>query len=319
MIKRTLNKDVSVDKLRLQASERNEDWSDKLFYEFKNSLLQSDIKFYPNLNNLYSKLKEHYRVDNLILGTGSDKCIEYFIQAHRDTHKKLIIFDPCFPMYFVYGEVYGYEVVKIKQESLDIPYREFISQIDKDSIVIITNPTSPMGQILDYEFVDQVLATGVPVLIDEAYIEFSDESTFTWYIESFSNLYVTRTFSKALGSAGIRLGVIASSKHNIDKLQQFRPMFEINTFTVKWAELLIQNMDEVGSYINKVKEVRKQVIEKCNLKNIPCIGGNSNWIHIIKDDLPEDIIFKTNCKVPGDDRDWVRLQITTNINDYLWL
>lgn len=319
MIKRALNKDIPIDVLRLQASERNEDWSETLFNKFKNSITQADIKFYPNLNSLYDRLKEHYNYSNLILGTGSDKCIEYFIQAHCKTHSKLVIFDPCFPMYFVYGEVYGYKVVKIKQTSASIPYKDFLSSIDKDTIVIITNPTSPMGQKILPEFISKVLERNVPTLIDEAYIEFSDYKSSDTFLSTYSNLFICRTFSKALGSAGIRLGIITSSKANIELLQQFRPMFEINGLTAKWADLLLDNYKEVELYINKVKSTRSQVINICKDKNILYTGGGSNWIHIVHSNLPPDTIFKTNCKIPGSKKDWVRLQITTDINDYLWL
>jgi len=319
MVTRALNKDIPVDLLRLQASERNEDWSEKLFNKFKDSITQEDIKFYPNLNSLYDRLKEHYNYSNLILGTGSDKCIEYFIQAHCKTHSKLLIFDPSFPMYSVYGEVYGYEVVKVKQTSASIPYKEFLSYIDKDTIVIITNPTSPMGQEIVPEFISKVLEKNTPTLIDEAYIEFSECKSSDNLLSIFNNLFICRTFSKALGSAGIRLGVITASATNIRLLQQFRPMFEINGLTAKWADLLLDNYNEVEDYINKVKITRSHVVKICKDKNIPYLNGSSNWIHIIHSNLPNDIIFKTNCKVPGSKEDWVRLQITTNKNDYIWL
>lgn len=319
MVKRVLNKDIPTDKLRLQASERNENWPEKLFNEFKNSLTQSDIKFYPNLNKLYLRLKNHYGFKNIILGTGSDKCIEYFIQAHRKNYSKLILFDPCFPMYFIYGEVYGYEVVKVKQISSKMPYEDFLSKIDNESIVVITNPSSPMGQEIDYNFILEVLNRNVPTLIDEAYIEFSDCVSSDKLLKNYSNLFVCRTFSKALGSAGVRLGIITSTESNIELIQQFRPMFEINGLTAKWANLLLDNFKEVETYIEKVKKNRSFVVDVCRNKKIPYIDSKSNWIHIIHSNLPENVIFKTNCKVPGSEKNWVRLQITTDKNDYKWL
>ena len=319
MIKRQLNKDIPTDRLRLQASERNQDWSDNLFSKFKDSISQSDIKFYPNLNKLYSKLRDFYNFDNIILGSGSDKCIEYFVQAHSRTHSKLVIFDPCFPMYFIYGEVYGMEVVKVSQKDLTIPYQDYLDVLDDDCIAIITNPSSPLGQSIDTDFIKAVLEKNIPTLVDEAYIEFSSCTSSKYLLTEFSNIFITRTFSKALGSAGVRLGVVTSSEKNIELLQQFRPMFELNSFTCKWAELLVDNYVEVEEYVNKVKAVRNKVVELCRNKDIEVIDGECNWIHIIKDELPDNIILKTDCKIPGDSRNWLRLQITSNFNDYLWL
>jgi len=319
MIKRVPNRDIPTDKLRLQSSERNENWPEKLFKLFTNSIAQSDIKYYPNLNNLYSKLKSFYKVNDLVIGNGSDRCIEHFIQAHKKKYKKLVVFDPCFPMYSIYGQLYNFDIIRISHVDLTVPYEEFLRSIDEDSIVILTNPTSPLGQILSPSFINQVLEKNVPTLLDEAYLDFSNASSYLGALELFSNLFIVRTFSKGLGSAGIRLGFIASNRENMDLIRQFRPMYEITTFTAKWGELVLENYHIAQEYIDKVKRTRKEVVDRCVKSDIPVIDGHSNWIHIIYDNLPDHIIFKTNCKIPGDSRDWVRLQITSNINDYLWI
>ena len=96
-------------------------------------------------------------------------------------------------------------------------------------------------------------------------------------------------------------------------------MFEINGLTAKWADLILDNYNEVKGYILKVKLNRLHIIEVCKNKNIPYITSNTNWIHIVHSDLPKNIVFKNNCKIPGSTEHWVRLQITTDKNDYKWL
>lgn len=319
MIKRLKNKDTPIDCLRLQASERNENWSKQIFDLFKDSLLQSDIKFYPNLEELYSRLREHYNVEGLQIGTGSDKCIETFLQAHMKNFNKLVIFTPCFPMYAVYGRLYGYEVVEVKHSSLEIPYEEFLSNLGKDSIAIISNPSSPLGQEIDSSFIHSVLCKGAPTLVDEAYIEFSDVSTMLPYTLGYKNLFVTRTFSKALGSAGVRLGILAYHPAKEDLISQYRPMYEINGLTNKWALTVLNNFKDVERYCKKVKKVRKKIVDRCKKNNIKIVNGSCNWVHIVYTSLPDNIIFKTNCSIPGSSENWVRLQITSNIKDYEWL
>lgn len=319
MIKRIRNKDLPTDVLRLQASERNEDWPKKLFKEFKKSLTQSDIKFYPNLEELYIRLKEHYNIENLQIGTGSDKCIETFLQAHMNEYKKLVIFSPSFPMYGIYGMLYGYEVVTVDHTSLDIPYEKFLSQIDKDCVVIISNPSSPLGQEINPSFIHRILCKNIPTLVDEAYIEFSDIESFIPYLPGYRNLFVTRTFSKALGSAGVRLGVIAYNWNKEDLINQYRPMYEINGLTNRWALTVLNNYKSVEKYIKNVKKVRKQVLKRCADNSIEVVPGLCNWVHIKYNDLPDKTLFKTNCSIPGNNDSWVRLQITSNIKDYKWL
>lgn len=319
MIQRQPNSDVPVDKLRLQASEKNSDWSKELFNSFIESIRQSDVKFYPNLSSFYDLIKNHYEVDHVVLGSGSDKCIEYFIQAHSGKYKNLIIPDPCFPMYFIYGMLYGYNIIKVPYTSLEFPTKEFLNLIDQDSIVIVSNPSSPIADVLSEEFLIELLSKNVPTLVDEAYIEFSDEKTLLPRISSYDNLFVTRTFSKAYGSAGVRLGIIASQKENIDLILQYRPMFEINGLTVKWIQALLNNLHEVNTYISDVKKTRDQVVQLCKDNNIEIVSGYGNWVHIrYKNQLP-DGVFKTNCSLPNLGNDWIRLQITDNIKNYLWI
>lgn len=319
MIKRLKNIDLPYNKLRLQSSERNCDFDIKIFNEFLESLTQDDIKFYPNIQNLYNKIGEHYNIEHFIVGSGSDRCLEYFFQSNA-RNKKVLIPIPSFPMYNIYAELYGGIINNIHYETISFPIEEYIKNITKDSICIISNPSSPIGDIISREKIIEILNYGVPVLIDEAYIEFSDEESCLDLIPKYNNLYVTRTFSKGYGGAGIRLGIIVSQSQNIEKLSQFRPMYEINNFTAKWGIILLNNFNEVEKYVNEVKINRKLIYEYCEKSEIPVIYGHSNWLHIKYNKIrPENIILKENCYIPNMGNDWIRLQITNNLTDYDWI
>ena len=318
MVERVINKNVPTDKLRLQASEKNSDWSDKMFSSFIDNISQTDIKFYPNVENLYSKVSTHYGAPFLAFGTGSDKCIEYFFVSNL--HKKKVVYcTPSFPMYGIYTRVYKFTPVEVSYVDTTFPYQAYLDSITEDSICILTNPGSPLGDILPKWFIEKVLEKNVPTLIDEAYIEFSDCESCILMLKNYGNLYITRTFSKAYGSAGVRFGTIFSTETNIKSILQFRSMYEINSLTLKWVETLLDNMEEVKEYWGKVKQVRNQIIDICKLKRIPIVEGYSNWVHIQYSDLPGNVIFKTNCSIPGSTDSWVRLQITDNIKDYEWI
>lgn len=319
MIIRRPNKDITYNKLRLHSSEKNSDWSDKLFQEYIQQIDQSDLKFYPNLEELYEKLSIHYNTDHIIVGNGSDRCIEYFFQVNA-YDKEILIPNPCFPMYNIYGELYKGKVKKINYNGIKFPINDFLNNINENSICVISNPSSPIGDIISRENIKKILKFEVPVLVDEAYIEFSNENTVIELINEYDNLYVTRTFSKAYGSAGIRLGIIASQLKNIEKMAQFRPMYEVNNLTAKWAIILMNHMTEVNEYIKNVKIVRKEIINICKNMGYEYVDGNSNWIHVKGlINLPENVIFKENCEIPNMGNNWIRLQITDKIKDYEWI
>ena len=318
MIYRKKNKDIPYDKLRLHSSERNENFSDKLFNEFIKNIVQEDIKYYPNLEQIYKKLKIHYNTDNIIIGLGSDRCIEYFYQVNQG--KELLLVNPSYPMYEVYGKIYKNNIKFVEYDNLKFPINEYLKNINKNTICVFSNPSSPIGDIINRNDIITILNTGVPVLVDEAYIEFSLENSIMDLIHQYSNLYITRTFSKAYGSAGIRLGIIASQKDNIDRMFSYRPVFEITNLTAKWASLLVDNFHEVETYIMNVKNVKNEVVNLLKNLSYEVIDGNCNWIHVKNlKNLPENAIFKEKCKIPNDNGDWVRLQITSNINDFNWL
>ena len=261
------------------------------------------------------------------MGFGSDRCINYFFEAHRKKHwfwgrKRLVISDPSFPMYDVYGQIHDYKIKKVKYNIIKFPISEFLDDIDSNSIVVLSNPSSPIGDVICREDLIRILDVGQPTLVDEAYIEFSNEKSCIDLIDEYPNLYVTRTFSKAYGSAGTRFGVIFSQKQNIEKLNQYRDMYEITGQTFKWIQTLCKNKDLADEYIENVKKTRGDLLIKLYDMGIKFIPSSSNWFHIKESDLgklPKDIIFRKNCTIPERGNDWVRLQITDNIKDYNWI
>lgn len=326
MIKRKFNPSVPHNKLRLHSSERNTPFG-KLFNEYKKSLTEEDIRYYPNTEELNPLIKKFYGYDNFLMGFGSDRCIKYFFEAHSKKHwfwgrPQLITTDPSFPMYDVYGKIHNLNIIKIDYNIIKFPIEELIDRIGVNSVVVFSNPSSPIGDIVSKENIKRILKCGVPTLIDEAYIEFSDEESSIDLIDEYANLYVTRTLSKAGGSAGARFGVIFSQKQNIEKLNQYRDMYEITGQTFKWVKLLLQNKKVIDSYVNDVKKTRGELLELLYNKNIYFVPSKSNWFHVREeyfDKLPEHIVFKKDCIIPDRGNDWVRLQITDSINDYKWI
>ena len=326
MIKRKFHPIVPHDKLRLHSAERNSSWG-KVFKDYKKSLTEEDIKFYPNVNKLKPALTEFYGYEHFLMGFGSDRCIKYFFEANSNRHwfwgkKRLVVTEPSFPMYDVYGQMHDTKIVKVPYHVIKFPILEFLDKITSNSIVVLSNPSSPIGDVICREDLIKILDIGQPTLVDEAYIEFSDEESCIDLIDKYPNLYVTRTLSKAYGSAGTRFGCVFSQKQNIEKMIQFRDMYEITGQTYKWVETLIKNKEIADEYIESVKSVRGKLMVDLYNKGIMSIPSQANWLHIKESDLPplpEDIIFRKNCIIPDRGDEWVRLCITDSLKDYKWI
>ena len=307
----------------LNQSERDEKISNVLFEIFKRQLKQEDFMYYPNTKNFKEKICKFYNVktENLFLSDGSDVGIKSIFETFT-TYDRIITSEPSFPMYKVYSELYQCEYFGIPHEKdYTISMEKILSNITHDTnLVILANPNSPMGEYKSFDEIRTLLEQDVMVLIDEAYIEFTDNESMIQYIDEYPNLLVTRTFSKGFGAAGCRVGMTFGHKDTIELLSKFRQMYEITGVSMKYCEFLLNNHTLVDTYIQEVKEEKKELVSM--LKGYDVIDSNCNWIHFntTDDNLKTKQIFDKHkvlvkyCELPHDDRkNWCRLTIQPNI------
>ena len=148
---------------------------------------------------------------------GSDVGIKSVFETFTDGGR-VVTSEPSFPMYKVYSELYQCEYFGIPhEEDYTISTEKILSNITHDTdLVILANPNSPMGEYKSFDEIRIILEQDVPVLIDEAYIEFSDRNSIINEINNYPNLFITRTFSKGFGAAGCRVGMVFSNEENIE-------------------------------------------------------------------------------------------------------
>ena len=193
----------------LTQNERNLEIDQQIFKSFIHSITQEDIRFYPNLGTIKSKLADNLKLspNNILLTPGSDTAIKTLFEAIDFENGHFITTDYHFPMYSVYGRLYNIPGTFINYSS-DLTYSvpDIISSItDKTKLVILSNPNSPLGDYKSFTQLKPLLETGIPILIDEAYIELTPNESLLKHIHTYSNLFITRTFYKLLGAAGTRV------------------------------------------------------------------------------------------------------------------
>jgi histidinol-phosphate aminotransferase len=293
------------------------------FQKFLQSINQEDFFFYPNTESLKELICEYHclQYNQLFLCAGSDVGIKAVFETFTNGGR-VITSDPSFPMYKVYSELYQCEYFGIPHEKdYTISMEKILSNITHDTdLIILANPNSPMGEHKSFDEIRILLEQGVPTLIDEAYIEFVDEPGLLEYINEYPNLIITRTFSKAYGAAGCRVGMVFSNKDNIEMISKFRHMYEISNVSMKFCKHLINEVDLVDTYVEEVVEEKEKLISM--MKDFDVIDSNCNWIHFNNEiDNADTIrIFDKHkvlvkfCSIPHDDRkNWCRLTIQPNI------
>ena len=311
----------------LNQSERSQSIPQSYYTKFIKSLTHEDFAYYPNTKNFKEKICEFYNVntENLFLSDGSDIGIKSIFETFT-TCGNIVTSEPSFPMYQVYASLYNcsYKGINYDVDTLEFSIENMLSFVDDETeLIVLANPNSPIG---DYKTIDEIkplLDTGIPVLIDEAYIEFSDKESFIKYIDDYPNLIITRTFSKGFGAAGCRVGMTFAHKDTIEPISKFRQMYEITGVSLKYCEFLLNNHHLVDTYIKEVVEEKKKVVSM--LKNYEVIDSQCNWIHFNNQDNNKKTkeIFEKHkvlvkyCKVhPYGFRDsWCRMSIQPGLSE----
>src|SRR5947209_8385265 len=193
--------------------------------------------------------------DNILLGNGSDECIDLLIRAFCDPQKdNIIICPPTYGMYEVYAHINDVsvkEVPLIPGYQLNLESME--SAIDEHTkLIFLCSPNNPTGNSLVREDVEIVLNNfeGI-VVIDEAYINFSRQRSFIAELIDYPNLVIMQTFSKAWGLAALRLGMNFASKEIIDVLNKIKPPYNINQATQELAMKALKRLDDVNAMIRE--------------------------------------------------------------------
>lgn len=211
--------------------------------------------------------------ENILLGNGSDECIDLLIRAFCDPQKdNLIICPPTYGMYEVYAHINDVGIKEVPLHSnFQLNLEGLENAIDINTkLIFFCSPNNPTGNSMDREDIEMVVNNfdGI-VVIDEAYINYSRHRSFIGELKDYPNLVIMQTFSKAWGLAALRLGMNFASIEVIDILNKIKPPYNINQAT---QELAIKALDHIDDVNTMIKETVKQrdVLEK-ELAQIPFV------------------------------------------------
>ena len=211
--------------------------------------------------------------ENILLGNGSDECIDLLIRAFCDPHKdNIIICPPTYGMYQVYANINDVEVKEVPlQQNFQLNLEALENSIDANTkLIFFCSPNNPTGNSMHAEDIEMVLNNfdGI-VVIDEAYINYSRQRSFLSALNDYPNLVVMQTFSKAWGLAALRLGINFASKEIITVLNKIKPPYNINQATQELALKALDHLAEVNEMIKATVEERKVLSQE--LSQLPAV------------------------------------------------
>lgn len=274
-------------RLRLDKNERVTPFPEEFLSTLKESLTWEAITAYPETEQLYSALAEHLSVasDNLMLTAGSDGAIRHTFDLFVNKGDEVVVLEPTFAMVDLYCGLFGAQRRAVGYDrELKLDMDLLLDSIgSKTALVVIANPNSPTGTFLDERalsgILDRALKFDVPVLVDEAYHGFCRNSALP-LIKSYPNLIVSRTFSKAHGLAGLRVGYLVASREVAQLLYRFRPMYEVNSTGVLCALQVLKHPEITEEYLRATERGREFLLEGLRARGIAYRDTQTNFVHV---------------------------------------
>ena len=210
-----------------------------------------------------AKIKNVSR-EQLLLGNGSDEVLDLIFRVFCEPKVDTVIVLP--PTYGMYEVLANTNDVKILNISLLDNYQPNVDEILKaqnsqTKLLFLCSPNNPTANSFNADKIETLIKkfTGI-VVIDEAYIDFSSQESWTRRLNEFPNLIVIQTLSKAYGLAGIRLGACYSSTKIISVLNKIKPPYNVNQLTQQTALKALQNSIKTNNEIAIIISERNQLI-----------------------------------------------------------
>ena len=262
----------NVKAMKPYSSARDEyvsDGSKMVFLDANENPYENGVNRYPDpqQRSLKSVIAEQRSVDQnqILVGNGSDEVLDLLFRAFCQPQiDNVITLPPTYGMYTVLSNLNEIEERKVQLQADFQPNEEAIlAAVDANSkMLFICSPNNPTGNLISLSKIQYLLENfnGL-VVVDEAYIDFSEQESWITQLSKYPNLIVTQTLSKAYGLAGIRLGLCFASAEIIAVLNKIKPPYNVNELTQKKALERLLDVKAVQSEIAEILKERKVLID----------------------------------------------------------
>lgn len=285
----------NVKKMNAYSSARDE-FSDmaEIYLDANENPFGNGINRYPDpyhkeLRKRISEIKS-VPMKNIMLGNGSDEVLDLIFRAFCEPERDNVIYTP--PTYGMYKVIAGINNVDLRPSILGddftINIDDLLGKIDLNTkLIVLCSPNNPSGNTMPEEQVKILLdRSNCLIVIDEAYIDFSQESSYVNRLNTYPNLIVCQTFSKAWGMAGIRLGICYASDAIISVLNKIKAPYNVNVLTQIKALESLKELDNFKLDLDtlfKEKTKLKVALEEISFVNIIYPSDANFWLIKVDD------------------------------------
>jgi len=295
--------------IRLCFNENPFGVSPKALEAMQKSLGLSSMYDFKFANVLSDKLaeKNQLKQENILVSAGSSFLLELIIKYASLDKGHFIIPDPSFTIFEPIGEFLGMSKTVVPlNEQKRINLDKMKNATRKDTkLIYICNPNNPTGDLLSRLEIENFIKTvpdNIMILVDEAYIEFTNQKSLSDLVNTYKNLLITRTFSKLYGFAGARLGYAIGNPKLITELKKLQSWSgaEISVTTMAGAIAAMEDQEFISKVLDNNQKVKDFTVSEFQKRGIKTIPSSANFVYFSLDNYKCDYFKKLkDAKILG--------------------
>jgi histidinol-phosphate aminotransferase len=288
------------DGLRLHQNENTGGCSPRVI-EALSRLRPDQIGFYPPYAAATEAVARYLEtsVEQVALTNGLDEgimalAVAYLRAASGEPTLEAIVPEPAFEIFRFDTAVAGGRLVQVMPKpDFSFPLQDVLAAITpRTRVVFLTNPNNPTGVAMPLDAI-KTIAGAVPkgaiVFVDEAYAEFAGTS-FIPELPAHPNVIVGRTFSKAFGLAGLRIGCLVGAPETLNPIREAVPVYSVNIAAVVAIIAALQDLDHLNRYLQQVVESKTLLYAACKRLGLTYVNSSSNFVLVGAGDRTDALV-----------------------------
>jgi len=284
--------------LRLHLNENTGGCSSKVLESIR-ALTAADVAAYPDYRSAVLACAEYLNVDPgwVLLTNGLDEGLLMLaigrLGRDKSPDAEAIVPVPAFDPYFAAVNAVGAKVVRVPPlDRFQFPLRDVLAAISpKTRLIFLNTPNNPTGQTISLDALRTVIAAApeATVLVDEAYVEFAGDS-FLSDLPRYRNAVVGRTFSKAYGLAGMRIGCLVGHPDTLEPIRAVTPVLNLNVVAITAMQAAIRDRDFLPRYAREVRESKQRLYAACARLGLEHWESSANFVLVRAGDRAPDVV-----------------------------
>ncbi len=268
--------------LRLDFNENTVGCSPRVLERLR-QITADDLARYPEKQFAEEKMAEFLGVPSseLLLTNGADEAIHLLCQTYLEAGEHAVIVVPTYSMYRIYIAAAGAEITSVPAgPKFEFPFAEVRHSItERTRLIAVANPNNPTGTLAPVKDLLDLAASApnTPVLVDEAYFEFCGQTVLARRSEC-PNVFVARTFSKAYGLAGLRMGALIGDADQMTAVRRVSSPYNVNQIALACLPVALDDREYVQTYVSEILVSRQRLQDALRTAGISFWPSEANFV-----------------------------------------